>query len=233
MAAWKLAPALACGNTAVLKPAETTPLTALLLAEICQEAELPAGVVNILPGDGSTGAALVRHPGIDKIAFTGSTERRQGHPGRHRGPRHRPHARARRQVGQHRVRRRRDRPGGRGHRQRHLLQPGPRVLRRLAAAAAGERRRGGHREAVAADGPAARRRPARQEHRRRRDQLAPRSCSGSRRWSTPASARARRGARSPARCPSAATGSRRRCSPTSRPPTGSPSTRSSARSCPC
>src|ERR671930_152240 len=74
MVAWKLAPALACGNTAVLKPAETTPLTALLLAEICQEAELPAGVVNILPGDGSTGAALVRHPGIDKIAFTGSTE---------------------------------------------------------------------------------------------------------------------------------------------------------------
>ena len=74
MAAWKLAPALACGNTAVLKPAETTPLTALLLAEICQEAELPDGVVNIIPGDGATGAALVRHPGIDKIAFTGSTE---------------------------------------------------------------------------------------------------------------------------------------------------------------
>ena len=74
MAAWKLAPALACGNTAVLKPAETTPLTALLLAEIIQEAELPAGVVNIIPGDGSTGAALVRHEGIDKIAFTGSTE---------------------------------------------------------------------------------------------------------------------------------------------------------------
>src|SRR4029078_9027886 len=74
MAAWKLAPALACGNTAVLKPAETTPLTALLLAEICQEAELPDGVVNILPGDGATGAALVRHPDIDKIAFTGSTE---------------------------------------------------------------------------------------------------------------------------------------------------------------
>jgi aldehyde dehydrogenase (NAD+) len=73
MAAWKLAPALACGNTAILKPAETTPLTALLLAEIIQEAELPPGVVSILPGDGSTGAALVRHPGIDKIAFTGST----------------------------------------------------------------------------------------------------------------------------------------------------------------
>jgi aldehyde dehydrogenase (NAD+) len=73
MAAWKLAPALACGNTAVLKPAETTPLTALLLAEICQEAELPDGVVSILPGDGDTGAALVRAPGIDKVAFTGST----------------------------------------------------------------------------------------------------------------------------------------------------------------
>jgi aldehyde dehydrogenase (NAD+) len=73
MAAWKLAPALACGNTAILKPAETTPLTALLLAEIAQEAELPPGVMNILPGDGATGAALVRTPKVDKIAFTGST----------------------------------------------------------------------------------------------------------------------------------------------------------------
>jgi aldehyde dehydrogenase (NAD+) len=73
MAAWKLAPALACGNTAVLKPAETTPLTALLLAEICQEAELPPGIVAIVPGDGGTGASLVRQPDIDKVAFTGST----------------------------------------------------------------------------------------------------------------------------------------------------------------
>ncbi len=73
MAAWKLAPALACGNVAIVKPAETTPLTALLLAEICQEAELPPGVVSILPGDGQTGATLVRSTGIDKIAFTGST----------------------------------------------------------------------------------------------------------------------------------------------------------------
>jgi aldehyde dehydrogenase (NAD+) len=72
MAAWKLAPALACGNTSVLKPAETTPLTALLLAEICQEAEVPEGVVNIVPGDGATGAALVRSD-VDKVAFTGST----------------------------------------------------------------------------------------------------------------------------------------------------------------
>jgi aldehyde dehydrogenase (NAD+) len=74
MAAWKIAPALACGNTVVLKPAETTPLTALKLAEIIQEADLPPGVVNILTGDGIAGSALVNHPGIDKVAFTGSTE---------------------------------------------------------------------------------------------------------------------------------------------------------------
>jgi aldehyde dehydrogenase (NAD+) len=74
MAAWKLAPALATGNTVVLKPAETTPLTSLLLAEILMEAELPPGVVNIVTGDGATGAELVGHPGVDKIAFTGSTE---------------------------------------------------------------------------------------------------------------------------------------------------------------
>jgi aldehyde dehydrogenase (NAD+) len=74
MLAWKIAPALAAGNTVVLKPAETTPLTALLFAEVCQQAELPPGVVNIVTGDGRTGAALVDHPGIDKIAFTGSTE---------------------------------------------------------------------------------------------------------------------------------------------------------------
>ncbi len=74
MAAWKLAPALATGNTCVLKPAETTPLTALLLAEILQQAELPPGVVNIITGDGQTGATLVSHPGVDKVAFTGSTE---------------------------------------------------------------------------------------------------------------------------------------------------------------
>jgi aldehyde dehydrogenase (NAD+) len=74
MLAWKVAPALAAGNTVVLKPAESTPLTALLFAEVCQQAELPAGVVNIVTGDGTTGALIVNHPGIDKIAFTGSTE---------------------------------------------------------------------------------------------------------------------------------------------------------------
>ncbi|MET8529811.1 aldehyde dehydrogenase family protein [Micromonospora sp. NPDC005172] len=74
MLAWKIAPALAAGNTVVLKPAETTPLTALLFAEICQQADLPAGVVNILTGAGDTGRALVEHAGVDKVAFTGSTE---------------------------------------------------------------------------------------------------------------------------------------------------------------
>jgi aldehyde dehydrogenase (NAD+) len=74
MLAWKIAPALAAGNTVVLKPAEFTPLTALAFAELCQEAGLPKGVVNIVTGDGSTGEALVLHPDVDKIAFTGSTE---------------------------------------------------------------------------------------------------------------------------------------------------------------
>jgi aldehyde dehydrogenase (NAD+) len=74
MAAWKIAPALACGNTVVLKPAETTPLSALVLAEIIAEADLPPGVVNILAGGPSIGQAIVEHDGVDKIAFTGSTE---------------------------------------------------------------------------------------------------------------------------------------------------------------
>src|SRR5215831_8114504 len=74
MLAWKIAPALATGNTVVLKPAEFTPLTALAFAQICREIGLPGGVVNIVTGDGTTGEALVKHAGVDKIAFTGSTE---------------------------------------------------------------------------------------------------------------------------------------------------------------
>ncbi|GAA4107021.1 aldehyde dehydrogenase family protein [Actinomadura miaoliensis] len=74
MLAWKIAPALACGNTVVLKPAETTPLTALVFAEICRQADLPKGVVNIVTGAGETGRLLVEHDGVDKVAFTGSTE---------------------------------------------------------------------------------------------------------------------------------------------------------------
>ncbi len=74
MAAWKLAPALAAGNTCVLKPAETTPLTALLLAQVCEQADLPPGVVNVVTGAAAAGAALAAHPGVDKVAFTGSTQ---------------------------------------------------------------------------------------------------------------------------------------------------------------
>jgi acyl-CoA reductase-like NAD-dependent aldehyde dehydrogenase len=74
MLAWKIAPALAAGNTVVLKPASTTPLTALLFADVCRQAELPAGVVNIVPGPGEIGSLIARHPGVDKVAFTGSTE---------------------------------------------------------------------------------------------------------------------------------------------------------------
>ena len=154
MLSWKIAPALACGNTVVLKPAETTPLTALLFAEICQQADLPPGVVNIVTGAGETGRARGRARG-----------RRQGRVHRVHGRRpvdredrgghgQEGHPRARRQGREHRLRRRTARPGGRGHRQRHLLQPGPRVLRRLAAAGAGVRGRGGAREAQAAHGDA-------------------------------------------------------------------------------
>src|SRR5580704_17458475 len=74
MLAWKVAPALAAGNTVVIKPAEYTPITALAFAELAMEAGLPAGVLNIITGDGRTGAAIVEHPGVDKVAFTGSTE---------------------------------------------------------------------------------------------------------------------------------------------------------------
>ena len=171
MLAWKIAPALACGNTVVLKPAETTPLTALLFAEICQQADLPPGVVNIITGAGETGRALVAHPDVDKVAFTGSTDVGRAIAKSVAGQPQEGHPRARRQGRQHRLRRRAGRPGRRGHRQRHLLQPGPRLLRRLPAAGAGVGGRRGARAAQAPDGHAARRRPARQEHRHRRDQL--------------------------------------------------------------
>ena len=152
MAAWKIAPALACGNTVVLKPAETTPLTALVLAEIVAEADLPPGVVNVLAGGPAIGQAIVEHAGIDKIAFTGSTEGRQDHPAIGGRIRQTGDPGTGRQGRQHRLRRRPDRPGRRGHRQRHLLQPGPGLLRRLAAAGPGVGRRRGHGDAAAPAG---------------------------------------------------------------------------------
>ena len=109
MAAWKIAPALAAGCTIVLKPAEQTPLTALRLGELALEAGIPAGVLNVVTGDGETGAALVDHPDVDKIAFTGSTavgprDRREGRPRAQARD-----ARARRQVAEHHPARRRPR----------------------------------------------------------------------------------------------------------------------------
>ena len=141
MAAWKIAPALATGNTVVLKPAEFTPLTALAFAELCQEAGLPAGVVNIVTGDGSTGEALVKHPDVDKIAFTGSTE-----VGRAiRAATAASHKRLSLELGGkspvHRFRRRRSRQRSRRTCGRNLVQPGPGLLRWLAPADAGEHRR--------------------------------------------------------------------------------------------
>ncbi len=141
MAAWKIAPALAAGNTVVIKPAETTPLSVLVLAEIIADADLPPGVVNIVTGAGDMGSTLVTHPGIDKVAFTGSTavgrriQRELAGTGRRitlelggKGANIVFEDAAQDQAIE-------------GHRQRDLLQPGTGLLRRLAAAGAGVDRR--------------------------------------------------------------------------------------------
>jgi hypothetical protein len=129
MLAWKIAPALAAGNTVVLKPASSTPLSALFFADVCRQADLPPGVVNIITGPGEIGLALVSIPTSTRSP---SPARR---PWARRSARHRRHGqgadpRAGRQGGQHRLRRRTDRPGDRGRGQRHLLQPGRGLLRR-------------------------------------------------------------------------------------------------------
>ena len=233
MLAWKIAPALACGNTVVLKPAETTPLTALLFAEICQQADLPPGVVNIVTGAGDTGRAIVSHPDVDKVAFTGSTEVGK--------------AIARAVAGT-------DKKvtlelGGKAanivfddapldqaiegivngifFNQGHVCCAGSRLL--VQESVADEV----HGAAQAPDGDAARGRPARQEHRRRRDQLrrAARQDPRALRHRRGRGRRALVGPVRPAR--PTATGSPRPSSPASRRPTGSPARRSSARSCPC
>ena len=149
MAAWKIAPALACGNTVVFKPAETTPLTAMHLAKICQEADLPPGVVNILPGAGETGAHLVNHPRVKKIAFTGSTEVgkliQRATAGTGKRLTLELGGKAANIVFEDAA----ARSGRRGHHQRHLLQPGARLLRGLTAARPGVGRRDGRPEALA------------------------------------------------------------------------------------
>ena len=172
MLAWKIAPALATGNTVVLKPAEFTPLTALVFAELCQEAGLPAGVVNIVTGDGSTGEALVKHPDVDKIAFTGFDRSWTRDPRRDRGQPQAAVARARRQISVHYFRRRRSRQRGRRAGRRHLVQPGAGVLRGLAAADAGKRCGDADREDSRSHEHAAHRAAARQGDRHRRHRRA-------------------------------------------------------------
>ena len=152
MLAWKIAPAIAAGNTVVLKPAEFTSLTALLFAEIVEKAKLPPGVVNIVTGEGGTGKAIVDHPDVDKIAFTGSTEVgkiiRAATAGSGKG--------LSLELGGkspvHRVRRRRPRQRHRGPSRRHLVQPGSGLLRRLAPADPGIDRRAFYRQAQEAHG---------------------------------------------------------------------------------
>ena len=173
MAAWKIAPALAAGNTVVIKPAETTPLSILVLAEIIADADLPPGVVNIVPGAGDVGSTLVNHPGLDKVAFTGSTAV----------------GRSIQQSLAGTGRKLTLELGGKGANivfddaaldqavegivNGIFFNAGPGLLRRLPAAGPGVDRR---RAAGQAPGPGrdpAGRRPDGQEHRRRRDQLRP------------------------------------------------------------
>ena len=139
MFAWKVAPALAAGNTVVIKPAKYTPLTALAFAELAMEVGLPPGVLNVLTCDAQTGQALMEHPGIDKIAFTGSTE--VGRIIRKATAQldQKAFARAGRQIAVRGLRRCRSRLRGRGTGGRHLVQPGAGVLRGFAAAGAGAR----------------------------------------------------------------------------------------------
>ena len=161
IAAWKLAPALAAGNTVVLKPAELTPLTALRFAELALEAGIPEGVVNVVVGPGRTcGQRLVEHPDVAKIAFTGSTEVGRSIAAGAAAFDQARDARAGRQVGEHRVRRRRPRGGGGGGAVGGVRQRRPGLLRALAHPRAGERARALPRAARAAREGAARGRSA-------------------------------------------------------------------------
>ena len=230
MLAWKIAPALAAGNTVVLKPAETTPLSALLFCDVLRQAELPPGVVNIVTGDGRTGAELVAHPGVDKIAFTGSTEVGKAIQRTLAGTGKRLTlelgGKAANIVFD-------DAPldqavegiiNGIYFNQGHVCCAGSRLFVQESiyeATIAKLKRRMTH---------AARRRPARQEHRRRRDQLEAAAREDRRPWSNRASTKARRSTNRRASCRSAATGSCRPSSRTSLSRTASRRRRSSARS---
>ena len=133
IASWKLGPALACGNTVVIKPAELTPLSTMRLGELALEAGIPEGVVNVVVGKGSVvGQRLIEHPDVAKIGFTGSTEVGQHGDARRGGDDQARHARARRQVGERRLRGRGPRAGGRGGAVRGVRQRRAGLLRALA-----------------------------------------------------------------------------------------------------
>ena len=139
MPLYKAAPALATGNTIILKPSEDTSLVALRLGEIFLEAGLPEGVFNVVTGLGETaGAALAEHDDVDKITFTGSTEVGRAARARRRGQSEKGVARARRQIAEHRLRRRRSRSRAQGRVHGHLLLPGRDLLGRLAAVRRGD-----------------------------------------------------------------------------------------------
>ena len=218
LAAWKIAPALACGNTVILKPASQTPLTALALGEIATEVGLPPGVLNVLTGPGAKlGQAIVEHPGHRQDRVHRRHGDRQGDHARRGRDAEEDHARARRQVAEHR-------PGRRGHRSgdprrddRHLLRQGRGLRRRLAAARGQVDQERVHRQARRAreeDGG------RRSDGSRRRASARSRRRSSSRRCcatSSPASPRAPRwspAARAPTSAPERATSSSRPCSPT-------------------
>ncbi len=232
MLAWKIAPALACGNTVVLKPAETTPLTALAFADICRQADLPPGVVNIVTGAGETGSAARRAPGRRQGRVHRFHRGGQGDPASRRRHRQAADPRARRQGREHRVRRRADRRGVEGivngifFNQGHVCCAGSRLL------LAGVRRgRGASSRAEAPPRHPAARRPAGQEHRHRRHQLGGAARPDPRARPTSERPRAPSAGARPASCPSAATGSRRPSSPASRRPTASRARRSSGPCC--
>ena len=230
MLAWKIAPALAIGNTVVLKPAEYTSLTALLFAEICQEAGLPPGVVNIVTGDGAAGEAIVDHPGVDKIAFTGSTEVGRAHPRGDRRQRQEAVAGARRQVARSSSS---TTPTSTAWSRAWSTRSGS-TRARSAAPARGcwcrrASRRGCIAQAARAHGEAARRRPARQGDRHRRDRRPGPAANDRAAGRAGRAPRARRCGSRPGPARRRAASTRRRCSPTSRPPPPSPRSRSSAR----
>ena len=172
MFAWKVAPALAAGNTVVIKPAKYTPLTALAFAELAMEVGLPPGVLNVLTCDAKTGQALIEHPGIDKVAFTGSTEVGRTIRKATANSAKKLSLELGGKVAVRGLRRCRSRFGGRGPGGRHLVQPGPGLLRGLAAAGAGARGRDAVCQGPRAHGNAARGTAARQGDRHWRDCLA-------------------------------------------------------------